>query len=95
MSYLMDQALHRCNDPQRLADIADNETLMNVFSCYEGFHVGEVALIEMPLEPSEEDFVAADIARNAGKGQRLAARNDAYALDLQIQMQGFIGGLPL
>jgi hypothetical protein len=68
----------------RLKAIAENEHAMNVFSCYEGFHVGEVATVEMPLEPSEEDFVAADIARNAGKGQRLAARNDRFAADAQM-----------
>lgn len=32
---------------------------------------------------SEEDLQAADLARNVNKGQKLAARNDADALDLQ------------
>jgi hypothetical protein len=28
------------------------------------------------------------------KGERLARQNEEHALDLQVQFQGYIGGLP-
>ena len=37
---------------------------------------------------------AADLAEDKGKAQRRNAVNDAYAFDLHIQFQGYIGGLP-
>jgi hypothetical protein len=40
----------------------------------------------------QDAAVAFDLARNVNKGPRLAALNDAHALDLQVQFQGFIGG---
>jgi hypothetical protein len=46
------------------------------------------------LLQQEAEQIAAAVARNVSKGQRLAARNDAHALDLQVQFQGYIGGLP-
>ncbi len=42
----------------------------------------------------EAERVAADLARNVNKGSRLAAVNDAHALDLQVQFSGHIGELP-
>lgn len=46
------------------------------------------------LKASDEADIAADLARNVNKGPRLAAVNDAHALDLQVQFQGCIGWLP-
>jgi hypothetical protein len=42
----------------------------------------------------ERERIEADLRRNVDKGQRLARRNDEHAMDLQLQYQGFIGGLP-
>lgn len=41
----------------------------------------------------EAERIAADVLRNERKGEVLARRNDAHAMDLQIQFQGYIGGL--
>jgi hypothetical protein len=47
------------------------------------------------LKASDEaERIQADLLRNVDKGRRLAAVNDAHAMDLQIQFQGCIGGLP-
>lgn len=43
----------------------------------------------------EAERIQADLLRNVNKGQKLAARNDAHALDLQVQYQGCIGWLPV
>lgn len=37
---------------------------------------------------SEEELLAADVARNVGKGERLAARNDERAMALQLNGSG-------
>jgi hypothetical protein len=50
--------------------------------------------LTQPAELAEADWIAADLARDNGKGERLARANDAHALDLQLQFQGYIGGLP-
>lgn len=43
----------------------------------------------------ESAWDAFDLQRGgAGKGERLARANDAHALDLQIQFQGYLGELP-
>jgi pyruvate/oxaloacetate carboxyltransferase len=41
----------------------------------------------------EAEAIAADLARNVDKGERLARLNDAHALDLQVQLSGYIGNL--
>lgn len=55
-------------------------------SSAEDVHLAEVSEVE-------RQRIAADLARDVNKGERLAARNDAHAMDLQIQLQGYIGGL--
>jgi hypothetical protein len=49
---------------------------------------------DQALGITEADRVEADLLRDVRKGPRLAAINDAHAADLQLQYQGFIGGLP-
>lgn len=55
-------------------------------SSADDIHLAEVSEVE-------RQRIAADLARDVNKGERLAARNDAHAMDLQIQLQGYIGGL--
>lgn len=51
----------------------------------------DVRLAQVAQE-QEDAALAFDLARNVNKGPRLAQQNDAHALDLQVQMQGLIGG---
>ena len=44
-------------------------------------------------EVSESDWAEFEILRNVDKGPTLARRDDQHAMGLQIQMQGYIGGL--
>jgi hypothetical protein len=53
----------------------------------------ELATAEVRQAIPEVELIAADLARNEKKGQQLAARNDAAALELQVQHLRCIGGL--
>jgi hypothetical protein len=40
--------------------------------------------VTQPMELSEDDWTAADLARDENKGPKLAARNDAQAVATQV-----------
>jgi hypothetical protein len=47
-----------------------------------------------PVELYDEQvWLEFDLARNVDKGPRLAQRDADIAMDLQVQYQGYIGGL--
>jgi hypothetical protein len=51
--------------------------------------------LTVPAELTDDaTWIAFDLARNVDKGPRLAQRDADIAMDLQVQYQGCIGGLP-
>jgi hypothetical protein len=89
-------------DRQRRADIAANAVALG--ECSRMAHnitrtslarVGGAHLSEAPNAArfSEEDLLAADLERSTNKAEKAHARNDAAALDLQVQFMREHGAL--
>lgn len=83
MSRILDQAA--CSDAQRREDLARNDAAQRAvdgLACRaKGKHLSGAN--DEP-EPTQADWVLFDAERDADKGPRLAARNDARAIEWQL-----------
>lgn len=84
----MSRALDLLLTAQQRSDCAKNDAAMGGVMQPIPFH----ADVLTPF--SEQELQAADVQRSQHKAQMAHALNDAHALDLQVQLQGYIGGLP-
>jgi hypothetical protein len=97
MSHYLDQAA--CEDKQRREDLASNDAAQTFSDQQLKQEPFPVMAARHELEEVQQEAgkiaadVAADIALDVNKGPRLAARNDAHAMALQVQFQGHIGAL--
>jgi hypothetical protein len=88
----MSQILESVLTQEQREACATNDRLLNVVP--ELLVLSECEQERLRQARQEAEAIQADLARNVNKGERLARQNEEHALDLQVQFQGYIGGLP-